>query len=78
MPPSTTKLAPVTKEDSSEARNTTASAISRASPKRPSGMCTMIYGERETAVPLGSDFRHGATYTLDVNGTRQRFFGDGP
>lgn len=36
-------------------------------------MCTMIYGEKESAVPLGSDFEPGATYTLDVNGTRQSF-----
>jgi hypothetical protein len=47
-------------------------------PGDPSVMCTMIYGERETAVPLGSDFRPAATYTLDVNGTRQPFLGDGP
>ena len=36
-------------------------------------MCTMIYGEHESAGPLGSDFRPGARYTLDVNGTRQPF-----
>jgi hypothetical protein len=36
-------------------------------------MCTMIYGEKESAVALGSDFEPGATYTLDVNGTRQTF-----
>ena len=35
--------------------------------------CTMIYGEKEIAVPLGSDFTSGATYTLDVNGTRETF-----
>ncbi len=35
--------------------------------------CTMIYGERDTAVPLGSDFVPGTTYLLDVNGTRQSF-----
>jgi len=44
-------------------------------PADPSVMCTMIYGERQTAVPLGSDFRPGATYTLDVNGTRHPFVG---
>ena len=44
-------------------------------PADPTVMCTMIYGERETAVPLGSDFRPGARYTLDVNGTRQPFVG---
>jgi hypothetical protein len=38
-------------------------------------MCTMIYGEHESAVPLGSDFRPGVTYTLDVNGVEQRFVG---
>ncbi len=35
--------------------------------------CTMIYGEHESAVPLGSDFAPGASYTLDVNGTRETF-----
>jgi hypothetical protein len=35
--------------------------------------CTMIYGEKETAVPLGSGLTPGATYTLDVNGTREAF-----
>jgi len=35
--------------------------------------CTMLYGEKEIAVPLGSDFARGATYTLDVNGTREIF-----
>jgi len=35
--------------------------------------CTMIYGEKETAVALGSDFTPGVAYTLDVNGTRERF-----
>ena len=44
-------------------------------PADRSVMCTMIFGERETAVPLGSDFRPGARYTLDVNGTRQPFVG---
>ena len=38
MPPSTRKVLPVTKEDSSDARKRTASAISRASPKRPIGI----------------------------------------
>ena len=36
-------------------------------------VCTMIYGEKEIAVPLGSDFASGASYTLDVNGTRETF-----
>ena len=35
--------------------------------------CTMLYGEHESAVPLGSDFDSGAQYTLDVNGTRETF-----
>ena len=35
--------------------------------------CSMIYGEHESAAPLGSDFEPGATYTLDVNGTRTTF-----
>jgi len=35
--------------------------------------CTMIYGEKETAVPLGSDFTPGNSYSLDVNGTRETF-----
>ena len=42
-------------------------------PSSPEVMCTMIYGEKQTAVPLGSDFKPGATYTLDVNGTREAF-----
>ena len=44
-------------------------------PADPTLMCTMLYGEHESAVPLGSDFRPGARYTLDVNGTRQPFVG---
>ena len=43
---------------------------------RPSGdeiACTMLYGEKETAVALGSEFTPGATYTLDVNGTQETF-----
>jgi hypothetical protein len=36
-------------------------------------VCTMIYGEKQTAVPLGSGLKSGATYLLDVNGTRERF-----
>ena len=36
-------------------------------------VCTMIYGEKEIAAPLGSDFASGASYTLDVNGTRETF-----
>ena len=40
MPPSTTSSAPVMNEESSEARNSAARAISAASPKRPIGMCT--------------------------------------
>ncbi len=44
-------------------------------PADPSTMCTMIYGERETAVPLGSDFAPRGRYTLDVNGTRQPLTG---
>jgi hypothetical protein len=35
--------------------------------------CTMIYGEHTSAVPLGDDLRPGVAYTLDVNGTEQRF-----
>ena len=47
-------------------------------PADRSVMCTMIYGEHESTAPLGSNFRPGATYTLDVNGTRQPFrSGDG-
>ena len=42
-------------------------------PRSGDVMCTMIYGEHESAVPLGSDFAPGATYTLDVNGTRATF-----
>lgn len=45
-------------------------------PADRSTMCTMIYGEKRTAVALGSDFLPGAHYTLDVNGTRRDFTGD--
>src|SRR6185437_4769026 len=38
MPPSTRNSVPVTKEDSSDARNNAARAISTASPKRPMGI----------------------------------------
>jgi hypothetical protein len=42
-------------------------------PRSGDVMCTMLYGEHESAVPLGSDFAQGATYTLDANGTRTTF-----
>jgi hypothetical protein len=42
-------------------------------PSDPDAMCTMIYGEHESAVPLGSGFRPGGRYVLDVNGARQEF-----
>lgn len=43
-------------------------------PKEGAGVaCTMIYGEKQTAVALGSDFVPGERYTLDVNGERQSF-----
>jgi hypothetical protein len=42
-------------------------------PADPEAMCTMIYGEHESAVPLGTAFRPGSRYLLDVNGTRQEF-----
>lgn len=42
-------------------------------PRSEDVLCTMIYGEHESAVPLGSDFAPGATYTLDVNGMRTTF-----
>jgi hypothetical protein len=35
--------------------------------------CTMLYGEKESAVALGSEFEPGESYTLDVNGTRETF-----
>jgi hypothetical protein len=43
---------------------------------RPAGdqvACTMIYGEKETAVALGSDFTPGAAYVVDANGARATF-----
>jgi hypothetical protein len=42
-------------------------------PRSGDVMCTMIYGEHESAVPLGSDFVPGRSYTLDANGTRTTF-----
>jgi hypothetical protein len=35
--------------------------------------CTMIYGEKETTVALGSEFTPGESYALDVNGTLETF-----
>lgn len=35
--------------------------------------CTMLYGERETAIVLGSEFVPGTTYSVDVNGTQATF-----
>jgi hypothetical protein len=49
--------------------------VFNTAPADPGTMCTMIYGEHESAVPLGSDFRPGARYVLDVNGTRRAFVG---
>ena len=40
MPPSTTRAEPVMNEDSSDARNSAARAISSGRPSRPMGMCT--------------------------------------
>ena len=37
--------------------------------------CTMIYGEHETTIALGSDFVAGETYVVDVHGKRQTFVG---
>ena len=42
-------------------------------PADPGALCTMIYGEHEAAVALGSDLRPGVRYVLDVNGTRHEF-----
>jgi hypothetical protein len=55
-----------------EARTVYVDVFNRV-PSDPNTMCTMLYGEHESAVPLGSDFEPGASYTLDVNGTRQTF-----
>ena len=38
----------------------------------------MIYGEKETAVALGSELEAGKTYTLDVNGSRETFVAQSP
>ncbi len=42
-------------------------------PREQNVACTMIYGEKETAVPLGSDFTPGSSYTIDANGMRHTF-----
>lgn len=42
IPPSMTSSLPTVKRDSSDAKWTNASAISRGSPKRPTGSCAMI------------------------------------
>ena len=46
IPPSTTNVAPVTNDDSSEARNRAARAISSAWPNRPTGMWTNLRSRR--------------------------------
>lgn len=35
--------------------------------------CTMIYGMHESNINIGSDFKTGETYTVDVNGTTVEF-----
>ena len=35
--------------------------------------CTMIYGSYELNINLGSDFRRGTTYTVDVNDKKTTF-----
>jgi len=42
-------------------------------PARDDVACTMIYGEKETALALGTDFVSGTAYTVDANGTRETF-----
>ncbi len=42
-------------------------------PARDDVACTMLYGEHESAVALGSDFVSGRTYVVDANGTRESF-----
>ena len=42
-------------------------------PARDDVACTMVYGEKETALALGTDFVSGATYAVDANGRREMF-----
>ena len=42
-------------------------------PADPSTICTMIYGSGTHAVPLGSDFTSGQTYTVIANNKRTTF-----
>jgi hypothetical protein len=48
-------------------------AVFNTRPARDDVACTMIYGEKETAVALGSDFTPGESYVVDVNGRRETF-----
>ena len=54
MPPSTRKVLAVTKLDSSEARNSTALAISSGSAKRPIGTCTSRLAARSSSLANSS------------------------
>ena len=54
MPPSTRKVLAVMKLDSSEARKSTALAISSGSPKRPIGTCTSRRAARSTSLANSS------------------------
>ena len=54
MPPSTRKVDAVMNDESSEARNAAAAAISEASPKRPMGMCTSRRAARSGSVAKSS------------------------
>ena len=53
MPPSTGRPAPVMKRAASEARNTTASAMSETSPSRPSGVRPMTSPTAASALGHG-------------------------
>lgn len=53
--------------------------VTNTLPANPAIMCTMVYGLVDTAVPLGSDFEIGTTYTVDANGETTTFTDrDGP
>ena len=54
MPPSTRKVDAVMNDESSEARNAAAAAISEASPKRPIGMCTSRRAARSGSLAKSS------------------------
>ncbi|MBM3947128.1 MAG: hypothetical protein FJ315_07010, partial [SAR202 cluster bacterium] len=49
-------------------------SVSNRMPADETVACAMVYGTRETSVPLGGDFVAGRTYTVVVNDTHRTTF----